>query len=320
MVYAGLNVSITGATGFIGSSLAEHFTKSGANVYCFVKDELVDCKLPPNVSKIYGDVTDKKDIDYFIEKSKPDIFIHLAAQTQAAYSIKYPYSTIKTNIDGTLNILESLRVYEDCKSIIVASSDKTYGELESEEYTESHRLNGIYPYDASKSITDILCKSYKNTYGMKIVSIRHCNVYGPNDSNYKRIIPNIIKHFYENKEFEVRNGGTDIREYIHIEDVISVYDSVIDYIKNNENIEDAFNIGSGERFTSLEVVEIVKSCFSEGFTYFIKEETSQELKKQVMNYSLLNKKTGWGPKKKMKDSMPEIVNSYLNFLKGENNV
>ena len=314
MTYKGTRIAITGGTGFIGSNLVRHFASAGAHVYCLIKDEFLDSNLPKNINKIYGDVSVKQDVDYFIEKSKPDIFIHLAAQTQAAYAIKYPYSTISTNINGTLNVLESLRIYKDCESIIVASSDKTYGELESDEYTESHTLGGVYPYDASKSITDILCRSYKNTYGMQVVSIRHCNVYGKNDSNYKRIIPNIIKHFYENKVFEIRNGGTDIREYIHIDDVISAYDHVINYIERNKNIEESFNIGSGERLTSLEVVKIVSSCLPGSLDYTVSPEAGQELKKQVMSYALLNDKTGWQPQKTMKKSMPKIIDSYLSFL------
>jgi nucleoside-diphosphate-sugar epimerase len=119
--------AITGATGLLGSNLVNRLLTMNHEVNVLIKDENSKSILNSNVTKIYGDISDKHDIEFFIQRANPTHFIHLAAQTQAYDSLKYPYPTFYSNVVGTLNILESLREYGNCKAIIVASSDKAYG-------------------------------------------------------------------------------------------------------------------------------------------------------------------------------------------------
>ena len=304
------NIAITGATGLLGSHLSNYYLSLGYNVFVLLKDEHSRTELSKDVNKVYGSINNKTDIDFFIEKSRPDYFIHLAAQTQAYDSIKYPYNTFYTNMVGTLNVLESLREYKGCKSIIVASSDKAYGELTNDEYFEDHILNGVYPYDASKSITDIICNSYRNTYSMPVVTTRACNIYGTGDNNIQRLVPGIVKAYQENALFTIRNGGRDIREYINVKDVVLAYSKILTYAETVNNIP-SFNISSGERYSTLEVFNIVKDAIGEEVRYEIIESDGFEIKKQFMNSSLLQEKTGWKPESTMKDSMKQIVNFYM---------
>jgi len=304
------NIAITGATGLLGSHLSNYYLSLGYNVFVLLKDEHSRTELSKDVNKVYGSINNKTDIDFFIEKSRPDYLIHLAAQTQAYDSIKYPYNTFYTNMVGTLNILESLREYKGCKSIIVASSDKAYGELTNDEYFEDHILNGVYPYDASKSITDIICNSYRNTYSMPIVTTRACNIYGTGDNNIQRLVPGIVKAYQENALFTIRNSGRDIREYINVKDVVLAYSKILTYAETVNNIP-SFNISSGERYSTLEVFNIVKDAIGKEVRYEIIESDGFEIKKQFMNSSLLQEKTGWKPENTMKDSMKEIVNFYM---------
>ena len=304
------SIAITGATGLLGSHLSNHYLSLGWNVFVLLKDEHSRTELSPNVNKVYGSINNKTDIDFFIEKSRPDYFIHLAAQTQAYDSIKYPYNTFYTNLVGTLNVLESLREYDDCKSIIVASSDKAYGELTNDEYFEDHILNGIYPYDASKSITDIMCNSYRNTYAMPVVTTRACNIYGTGDNNIQRLIPGVVKAHKDGTLFTIRNGGRDIREYVNVKDVVSAYDKILTYGETFNNVP-SFNISSGERYSTLEVFNIIQHSIGEKIDHEIIESDGFEIKKQFMNSSLLQEKTNWKPEHAMKDSMEEIVNFYM---------
>lgn len=304
------SIAITGATGLLGSHMSNHFLSLGWNVFVLLKDEHSRTELSPNVNKVYGSINNKTDIDFFIEKSRPDCFIHLAAQTQAYDSIKYPYNTFYTNLVGTLNVLESLREYENCKSIVVASSDKAYGELTNDEYFEDHILNGIYPYDASKSITDIMCNSYRNTYKMPVVTTRACNIYGTGDNNIQRLVPGVVKAYKDNSLFTIRNGGRDIREYINVKDVVSAYASILTYAETVNNIP-SFNISSGERYSTLEVFNLIQDAIGKEVKHEIIESDGFEIKKQFMNSSLLQEKTGWKSEHTMKDSMKEIVNFYM---------
>ena len=304
------NIAITGATGLLGSHLSNYYVSLGWNVFVLLKDEHSRTQLSKDVNRVYGSINNKQDIDFFIEKSRPDYFIHLAAQTQAYDSIKYPYNTFYTNSVGTLNVLESSREYKNCKSIIVASSDKAYGELITDEYFEDHILNGIYPYDASKSITDIMCNSYRNTYKMPIVTTRACNIYGTGDNNTQRLIPGIVKAYKNNTMFTIRNSGQDVREYINVKDVVSAYANILVYAESIDNIP-SFNISSGERYSTLEVFDLVKHAIGKEIKHEITQSDGFEIKKQFMNSSLLQEKTKWKPEYTMKDSMEEIVNFYM---------
>ena len=304
------SIAITGATGLLGSHLSNYYLSLGWDVFVLLKDEHSRTELSDKVNKVYGSINNKTDIDFFIEKSRPDYFIHLAAQTQAYDSIKYPYNTFYTNLIGTLNVLESLREYKNCKSIIVASSDKAYGELVNDEYFEDHILNGIYPYDASKTITDIMCNSYRNTYNMPVVTTRACNIYGTGDNNIQRLVPGVVKAYKDGAMFTIRNGGRDIREYINVEDVVSAYDKILSYGETVNNIP-SFNISSGERYSTLEVFNLIQNSIGENVNHEIIESDGFEIKKQFMNSSLLQEKTGWKPQRNMKDSMKEIVTFYM---------
>lgn len=303
-----MNIAITGASGFIGNQVAKYYLDSGHNVYTISKD--FENNMPNGINVTYGDINTLDDVSYFVMKSSPEIFIHLAAQTQANHSVKYPYNTFKTNVIGTLNILEALRDYGQSKSIIVASSDKAYGELEGEEYFEDTPLNGIYPYDASKSMLEYLCRSYRKTYMMPIATVRSCNVYGIGDNNKLRIIPGIINSYLNNKYFLIRNGGQDVRDYIHVEDVVSAYKSISEYIEMGGQ-EYVFNLSSDDRYSTLKLFDLVNNHLGLKVKYKIITETGSELKNQKVNSSKLRKETGWAPKYKLEESLPEIINWYL---------
>jgi len=307
------NIAITGATGLLGSNLANKMVEEGNEVYALIKDEQSRSILSKNVTRVYGDINSKSDIEYFIQKANPQHFIHLAAQTQAYDSLKYPYQTFHNNFIGTLNILESLREYNQMKSIIVASSDKAYGELVGEKYKENHQLKGIYPYDASKSATDILSNSYRVTYSMPIIVTRACNIFGIGDFNKQRLIPGIINAAATNKKFVIRNNGRDIREYIHVDDVVSAYQFLMKYASEN-NKYGAFNISAGESYNTLDLFNLIQNKIEIRIQHEIQQEQGHEIKNQYMDASLLKSETKWLPEKTLESTIEAIADWYLKEL------
>lgn len=305
-----MNIAITGATGLLGNSLVDYFIQNNHKVYVLVKDEHATLKLSEGTNKVYGNTNVKCDVDFFVQKSLPDYFVHLAAQTQAYDSLKYPYNTFFTNCVGTLNVLESLREYAATSAIIVASSDKAYGELQDDEYLETSPLNGIYPYDASKSITDIICRSYKRTYSMPVITTRACNIYGKRDYNQQRLIPAIIGALRSGIPFVMRNNGEDVREYIHVDDVVTAYSCILEYAKNSGKV-DSFNISSGERFKTKDVLRMIQNHAGREIPIRIDSITTMEIKKQFMNSDLLRVSTGWKPNMSFESSLGEVVDWYL---------
>jgi CDP-glucose 4,6-dehydratase len=305
--------AITGATGLLGSNLVNRLISMDHEVNVLIKDENSRSILGPNVTKVYGDMSDKKDIEYFIQKTDPTHFVHLAAQTQAYDSLKYPYPTFYNNIVGTLNILESLREYGKCKAIVVASSDKAYGELVGEKYLENHPLNGIYPYDASKSSTDLISTSYRKSYNLPLIVTRACNIYGIGDYNRQRLIPGIVYSHIRQSEFVIRNGGRDYREYIHVEDAVDAYLKLLDYAEVN-NSKGSFNISSGDAYTTLDLFNLIQNEIQIPIKHKIIDEPTLEIVRQFMNSELITKETGWIPKHNLRQSIGEIVDWYSNNI------
>lgn len=306
--------AITGATGLLGANLSNSLIEKGEIVFALVKDEQSKSILSRETHRVFGDINSQRDIEYFIQRSNPDYFIHLAAQTQAYDSLKYPYQTFYNNCIGTLNVLECLREYKNAKAIIVASSDKAYGELIGEKYTESHPLKGIYPYDASKSATDLIANSYRQTYNLPIVITRACNIYGIGDYNKQRLIPGLVYSFQTQKKFILRNGGNDLREYINVKDVVEAYLSIIEYARNS-GIESAFNISSGDRFSTKEIFDIVSKILGGVIPHEIIRNESFEIKRQFMDSSLLHSETGWSPRFSLREILPSIIDWYIENLK-----
>ena len=302
--------AITGATGLLGSNLVNKLISLGYEVNVLIKDENSKSILDSSVTKVYGDISDKRDIEYFIQKTDPTHFVHLAAQTQAYDSLKYPYPTFYNNIVGTLNILESLREYGKCSAIIVASSDKAYGELIGKKYLESHPLNGIYPYDASKSATDLVSSSFRKSYNLPIIVTRACNIYGIGDYNRQRLIPGIVYSHLRKSEFIIRNGGRDFREYIHVDDAVDAYIKLLDYAETN-NSKGAFNISSGDAFSTLELFNLIQSEIGGSIKHTVIDKPSLEIVSQFMDAQLITSETGWSPKYDLKKSIGKIVEWYV---------
>jgi CDP-glucose 4,6-dehydratase len=305
--------AITGATGLLGSNLVNRLLNMDHEVNVLIKDENSKSILSPNVTKIYGDISDRNDIEFFIQRANPTHFIHLAAQTQAYDSLKYPYPTFYSNVVGTLNILESLREFGNCKAIIVASSDKAYGELIGEKYRENHPLNGIYPYDASKSSTDIIANSYRQSYNLPIVVTRACNIYGIGDYNRQRLIPGIVYSYLKNLEIIIRNGGSDFREYVHVEDVVDAYLKLLEYVEMNDKVG-AFNISSGDGYSTIDLFELIQKEIGSPVKYKIVSAPTLEIVKQLMDSSLLRQETGWIPRHNLKNDIGGIIRWYLSNI------
>ena len=291
--------AITGATGLLGSHLIKKLKSQGKIISVLIRDENAKSLLIEDINKFYGDISNRQDVDYFIQRTNPTHFIHLAAQTQAYESLKYPYSTFYNNILGTLNI--------------VASSDKAYGSLIYEKYTENHPLNGIYPYDASKSATDIISNSYRQTYNLPIVTTRACNIYGEGDYNTQRIIPGIVHAFIKRESFVIRNGGEDYREYIHVDDLAECYLQILKFIEEVNTVP-SFNITSRDGCTTLDLFKMIQNIIGSSISHEISHNSSLEIKKQVMDDSLLRNNLNWKSKKTLKDSLPSVVNWYLQNL------
>ena len=262
------NVFITGINGFVGGNLAEDLVKKGANVYGLIrnlteKSYLFYMRINKKIEIVNGNITDKEFLRSFFNENKIDICFHLAAQVEVGVAAEYPFLTWETNVKGTYTLLEAIREsLPDISAIVIASSDKAYGEYPIEElpYKEDYPLMPKYPYDTSKACADLIAQSYaSDLFKMPIVITRFANIYGPGQLNFSALIPDVIKCGLRNKEFIPRSDGSNKRDFLYVKDVADLYCTIGENIYfNKDNFRgEIFNAGTNEEKSVREVVETI---------------------------------------------------------------
>ena len=220
--FANKYILVTGASGLLGSWLIEELLNQNAEVTGISldssKDALMKSKnILDKIENYHIDISKYDELEKIVTKKKYSIIFHLAAQTQVTDALKNPLNTLKSNVEGTWNLLEICRLNN--LSIVSASSDKAYGESSNLPYLETHPLNGVYPYEVSKSASDLISTMYKTTYDLNVATLRCGNIYGGGDLNWDRLIPGMIECFLKNKTPILRTSGDFIREWVYVKDV-----------------------------------------------------------------------------------------------------
>jgi CDP-glucose 4,6-dehydratase len=222
-------VFVTGATGIVGSWLIKDLLAVNAHIVTLVRNidpqsEFYRSGDYQKVTVVNGSIEDFWILEQAINEHEIDTVIHLAAQPIVGVSHRFPLQTFETNIRGTYNLLEVCRIHQNLvKRVVVASSDKAYGENAQLPYTEAMPLQGKHPYEVSKSCADLITQSYYHTYGLPVAIARCGNIYGGGDLNWSRIVPDSIRSFLHGKSPIIRSDGTYVRDYIYVKDV-SLYD------------------------------------------------------------------------------------------------
>jgi CDP-glucose 4,6-dehydratase len=186
---------------------------------------------------------------------RPDTIFHLAAQTQVGDANRAPLATWETNVRGTYMLLEAVRALGWDSRVVVASSDKAYGSHDELPYREDFALQPVYPYDVSKAATDMIARSYAVTYGMPVAVTRLANVYGPGDVNWARVIPDTARALIRGERPVIRSDGTPERDYIYVDDAADAYLAVAGSLDDPALHGRAWNAGSGQPRSVLEIVE-----------------------------------------------------------------
>ena len=228
--YAGKRVLITGAAGFVGSALAKSLYLSGARVWAIVRD--IDRAVPYHgrsiwpqhiESTINGDLTDYDFIERAIAESEPEMVFHLAAMSQVKHNRIAPRQAYRNNTMGTVNILEGVRLLAPEAGVVVASSDKVFGEPLETPLRDTTPINPVHPYDASKAAGDIAAQSYGRYYDVRVGITRCGNIYGPGDVNWQRLVPGVLRDLICRRRPIIRSDGKSVRDYNFIDDIVDAY-------------------------------------------------------------------------------------------------
>ena len=288
MNYSFKNILITGCTGLLGSWMAESLLKSDITIKGVALNQdlnfLLKSKGLLNEFEIkYLDIADKTSVDDYLKNNDFDAIVHLAAQTQVIEAIEDPIRTFKSNIQGTWNLVDS--AMRKNLPIVVASSDKAYGDSEVLPYEENFPLNGIYPYEFSKSATDMMCKTYRTTYDLPVTVLRCGNIYGGGDLNWDRLIPGVIKWLINNETPVLRSDGNYKRDWVYVEDVVNAYLKVTNaLVENGLNVSDSYNFSSTDYLSVMEVYEKINEIHLGKYVEpIIENKANLEIKDQYLS-------------------------------------
>ncbi len=313
------NVFVTGAFGLLGSWLVRDLVAKGANVIVLIRDIfptsfLIADGFDKNIIQVQGDLCDYSALIRILNEFDIDTVFHLGAQTIVGYANRSPLSTFHSNIEGTWNLLEACRQSPWVKKIIVASSDKAYGDQKILPYTEETSLQGKHPYDVSKSCTDLIAQSYFHTYKLPVCITRCGNIFGPGDLHWNRIIPGTISSLLKNESPIIRSDGSHIRDYIYVKDVVFAYITLAEQMNDTNMLGHAFNISEEYPISVLELVSLVTRLMKkEHILPSVKNSATAEIQDQHLSCSKFKSMCNWKPSYGLIQGLIETIEWYSNY-------
>lgn len=315
------NVFVTGATGLLGSWLVEELVKLGANVICLIRDwvpqsRFVAMSLPDRTVLVRGELEDLDLLRRILNEHEVDSVFHLGAQTIVGTALRSALSTFESNVRGTWNLMEACRDCSDIvERVVVASSDKAYGPHSRLPYTEDAPLQGIFPYDVSKSCADLIALSYYHSYGTPVCVTRCGNLFGGGDLNFNRLVPGTIRSALRGESPVIRSDGAYVRDYFYVPDAVAAYLHLAERLRDDACIGQAFNFGNEEPLSVIEIVDrILEYADRSDLQPVILDEATSEIREQYLDCTKAKSVLGWAPLYTLEDGLRRTLEWYARWL------
>lgn len=315
-------VFVTGATGLVGGWLVRQLLAAGADVVCLVRDwvprsELVADRLIDRVRVVRGDVRNQKTIERALGEYEIATVLHLAAQTIVGVANRNPVSTLDTNIRGTWALLEACRRSPTVQQIVIASSDKAYGEQKVLPYTEDTPVSGRHPYDVSKSCADLLAQMYAKSYQLPVCVTRCGNFYGGGDLNWNRIVPGTIRSVIRGERPVIRSDGHFTRDYVYVEDGVRAYLLLAEQLAARPALGgEVFNFSYQDQMSVLELVTRILDVMGSDLAPDVRNEASNEIRDQYLDAAKARTMLGWSPAFTFEAGLRATVDWYKGYFRG----
>lgn len=311
---------VTGATGLVGGWLVRRLCEAGADVVCLVRDwipqsDLYRSGLADRVRVARGDVCDQSAMERVLGEHEVETVFHLAAQTIVGIANRNPVSTFEANIRGTWTVLEACRRSPRVGQVIVASSDKAYGDQERLPYDEDTPLQGTHPYDVSKSCADLIAHAYAVSYGLPVAITRCGNFYGGGDLNWNRIVPGTIRSVLRGDRPVIRSDGTFIRDYFYVEDGAHAYMTLAEALASRPELRGrAYNFSNEIQVTVLDLVRTILSRMGSDLEPDVRDEASNEIIHQYLAADRARRELGWSPLFDLDSGLSRTIAWYEGYL------
>ena len=312
---------VTGASGLLGSWAVRQLHDRGAHVVCMLRDWVPDSELRrggllEECVVVRGDVRDQALTERVIGEHEISMVVHLAAQTVVGVAHRNAVSTLDSNVRGTWTLLEACRRSPLVEGIVVASSDKAYGEQESLPYTEDMPLLARHPYDVSKACTEMIAFSYAASYGLPVAITRCGNLYGGGDLNWNRLIPGTIRSALRNERPVIRSDGSYVRDYLYVEDAANANILLAERVVADPRVRgEAFNFSTETPMTVTAVVDRVLELMESRLTPDIRGEAVHEIREQYLSAEKARTVLGWTPEFAFDEGLRRTIDWYRGVLK-----
>jgi CDP-glucose 4,6-dehydratase len=316
------SVLVTGATGLVGGWVIRQLLAADADLVCIVRDwvprsELVASGLLDRIRVVRGDIRDQETIERALGEYEVATVLHLAAQTTVGVANRNPVSTLDTNIRGTWALLEACRRSPAVQQIVIASSDKAYGDQEVLPYTEDTPVRGRNPYDVSKSCADLIGQMYANTYGLPVCITRCGNFFGGGDLNWNRLVPGTIRSVLRGERPVIRSDGRYTRDYLYVEDGARAYLTLAEQMAATPALAgEVFNFSYEQRMTVLELVARLLDVMGSRLEPDVRNEASHEIRDQYLDAAKARRMLGWTPGFTVEAGLRETVDWYTRYFGG----
>ena len=317
------SVFVTGGTGLLGGWLVQHLTARGADVVCLIRDwvpqsTLISSGLFQQIKVVRGDICDQALMERILGEHEVRTVIHLAAQTIVGIANRNPVSTFEANIQGTWALLEACRRSPLVGQIVVASSDKAYGDHDKLPYDEAAPLQGRHPYDVSKSCADLIAQSYAHTYGLPVAITRCGNFYGGGDLNWNRIVPGTVRSVLRGERPVIRSDGHYIRDYFYAEDGALANMLLAESLAQRPELHgQAFNFSNEIQVSVTDLVERILGVMGSELKPEVRGEATNEIRHQYLSATKARSVLDWSPQFSLDDALGRTIDWYRQFLASE---
>lgn len=313
-------VFVTGGAGLVGNALVDELVGLGASVVILIRDDVPSPLQEWNpsmtkVTKVHGKLEDQALMERILGEYDIKTVFHLAAQAIVGVANRNPISTFESNIQGTWSLLEACRRSPLVEQVVVASSDKAYGEQPKLPYTEDMPLLARNPYDVSKACTDMLAQTYAVTYGMNVAIARCGNFFGEGDFNWSRIVPGTVRSIVKGEAPVLRSDGTLIRDYFYVRDGAHAYRVLAEHLAAHPEVRgEAYNFSTDKEVSVIDLTSLILRLMGSDLKPIIQNNAPNEILRQNLSSAKARAQLGWTPQYTLEDGLKKTIEWYKKFL------